>query len=214
MAEIGTVLLAVDFREELMARIEAAFAPARVIRASMDDDAAIAAAMAEADVAVLPSDLDDRILAGPHLRWVHCCHSGLNKSARPEVFARNITVTGSAGRSAPSLAEHAFFFMLALTYDAYGLKAAQADRDWGVFARRYPASRGLNGQTVIESIHPLHRPERDVLRVDVAVGIEDPLHITIVDNLEVGEERDQGLAAAPNYLAGTPFMASVQSVPF
>ena len=82
------------------------------------------------------------------LRWVHCCHAGLNKSARPEVFSRGIIVTGAAGRSAPSLAEHAFFFMLALTYDAYGLKSAQADHDWGRFIPRYAASRGLNGQTV------------------------------------------------------------------
>lgn len=148
MADIRTVLLAIDFREDLMAQLESAFAPARVIRASFRDDAAIAAAMEEADVAVLPGDLDDRILAGPHLRWVHCCHAGLNKSARPEVFARDIAVTGSAGRSAPSLAEHAFFFMLALTYDAYGLKSAQENREWSGFARRYAAGRGLNGQTV------------------------------------------------------------------
>lgn len=148
MAEIRTVLLAADFREELMQRIEEAFAPARVIRAAITDDAAIAAAMEEADVAVLPADLDERILAGQHLRWVHCCHAGLNKSARPEVFRRGIIVTGAAGRSAPSLAEHVFFFMLSLTYDAYDLKAAQTDHDWNRFIPRYAAARGLNGQTI------------------------------------------------------------------
>src|SRR5262245_43701308 len=77
------------------------------------DDAAIERHLREADVAVIAGDLDDRHLAAPKLRWVHCDHAGLNKSARPEVFAKGLLVTSSAGRSAPALAEHAILLMLA-----------------------------------------------------------------------------------------------------
>ncbi len=148
MPEIKSVLCALDFRPELLEKIDRAFAPAAVHHVSIRDDEAIRRVIHEVDVAVLPDDLDDRILAGENLRWVHCCHAGLTKSARPEVFARGIALTGAAGRSAPSLAEHAFFFMLALTYDAWRLHAAQQAHEWDGFARQYAAARGLNGQTL------------------------------------------------------------------
>lgn len=148
MPEIQSVLCALDFRKELLDRIDRAFAPAIVHHVSIRDDEAIRRVIHEVDVAVLPDDLDERILEGERLRWVHCCHAGLTKSARPEVFERGIILTGAAGRSAPSLAEHAFFFMLALTYDAWRLHEAQQAHDWGRFSRQYAASRGLNGQTL------------------------------------------------------------------
>ena len=148
MAEIQSVLCALDFRQELLNKIDRAFAPAAVHHVSIRDDEAIRRVIHDVDVAVLPDDLDDRILAGERLRWVHCCHAGLTKSARPEVFARGIILTGAAGRSAPSLAEHAFFFMLALTYDAWRLHEAQKACEWGSFVRQYAATRGLNGQTI------------------------------------------------------------------
>lgn len=40
----------------------------------------------EAEIAVLAGDLDDRIVSAPKLKWVHCDHAGLTKSARPEIF--------------------------------------------------------------------------------------------------------------------------------
>jgi phosphoglycerate dehydrogenase-like enzyme len=95
------------------------------------DSEGIAEGLERAEVAVLGGDLDDRVLAAPHLRWVHCDHSGLNRSARPEVFERGLTVTGSAGRSAPALAQHAFFLTLALTFDVKVLLEHQARHRWG-----------------------------------------------------------------------------------
>lgn len=148
MPEIQSVLCALDFRKELLDRIDRAFAPATVHHVSIHDGEAIRRVIHEVDVAVLPDDLDERILEGERLRWIHCCHAGLTKSARPEVFERGIILTGAAGRSAPSLAEHAFFFMLALTYDAWRLHEAQKAHEWGSFVRQYAASRGLNGQTL------------------------------------------------------------------
>jgi hypothetical protein len=57
----------------------------------------------EAEIAILTGDLDQRHIDAPKLRWVHCDHAGLTKSARPGVFERKLTVTGSAGRSGPRL---------------------------------------------------------------------------------------------------------------
>ncbi len=148
MAELHAVLCALDFRPALLEEIDRAFAPAKVYHVNIHDDEGIRRVIHQVDAAVLPDDLDERILAGEKLRWIHCCHAGLTRSARPEVFDRGIALTGAAGRSAPSLAEHAFFFMLALTYDAWRLHEAQKAHEWGSFVRQYAGARGLNGQTL------------------------------------------------------------------
>jgi len=98
-----------------------------------------------AEAAVLAADLDDRVLRAPHVTWVHCDHAGLERSARPEVFDRGLVVTGSAGRSAPALAEHAIFFMLSLAYDAPAFLDAQRARRWGVPGQE--KLRALYGRT-------------------------------------------------------------------
>lgn len=127
---ISTVLSTVPFTEPEIDQLRAAFAPAEFVWCPSDDAATIAEVLQRADVAVLEGDLDDRFVAAPHLRWVHCDHSGLNRSARADVFERGLVVTGSAGRSAPALAQHAFYFALALTFDARRLLENQADHVW------------------------------------------------------------------------------------
>jgi phosphoglycerate dehydrogenase-like enzyme len=129
--EIRSALVTVPFTGEHGARLNAALAPARIIRATRGDDAAIAAALTEVDVAVIAGDdLDRRYVEAPYLQWVHCDHAGLNSSALPEVFAKGLLVSGSAGRSAEALAQHVFYFALALTFDAYGLHDRQRARRW------------------------------------------------------------------------------------
>lgn len=83
-----------------------------------------------ADVAILNGDLDDSILAGENLKWIHCCHAGLDRSARPEVFQRSIILTSFSGRSAPALAQHAMLFLEALTYELPMLFKAQQNHKW------------------------------------------------------------------------------------
>jgi phosphoglycerate dehydrogenase-like enzyme len=86
-------------------------------------------------------------LKAPLLKWVHCDQAGLTHSARPEVFARKITITGSAGRSAPALAEHALMFCLLLSSGYPGFYEAQRRQEW----RRTPEMKGLRalyGQTI------------------------------------------------------------------
>jgi phosphoglycerate dehydrogenase-like enzyme len=128
--DIRTVLSTVVFQPDEVEQLRRVFEPAEFLHLSPGDSEGIARALERADVAVLWGDLDDRHLQAPHLRWVHCDHAGLTRSARPEVFEKGLLVTGSAGRSAPALAQHAFYFALALTFDAKGLFGMQAARQW------------------------------------------------------------------------------------
>lgn len=129
--EIHTVLVTVMYEPDEIEQLRRAFAPAEFVHLHPAENDAVDEALERADVAVLPFDIDDRMLNAPHLRWVHCDHAGLNRSARADVLERGLIVTGSAGRSAPALAQHAFYFALALTFDARSLLEYQAARRWG-----------------------------------------------------------------------------------
>ena len=145
--DISTVLSTVPFTEAEIDQLRAAFAPAEFVWCPSDDSETIAALLERADVAVLEGDLDDRFVAAPRLRWVHCDHSGLNRSARPDVFEKGLIVTGSAGRSAPALAQHGFYFALALTFEAQRLFEHQRDHVWrGIDG--YFWKQGLWGKTL------------------------------------------------------------------
>lgn len=145
--DISTVLSTVPFTEAEIDQLRAAFAPAEFVWCPSEDSETIAELLERADVAVLEGDLDDRFVAAPHLRWVHCDHSGLNRSARPDVFEKGLIVTGSAGRSAPALAQHGFYFALALTFEAQRLFEHQRDHVWrGIDG--YFWKQGLWGKTL------------------------------------------------------------------
>ncbi len=129
-----------------MEKLKAELAPAQVICANRFDIPRIANALQCADVAFLSGDLDERFLRAPGLKWVHCDHAGLERSSFPEVFERNLLVTSAAGRSAPALAEHAMFFMLALSFRYARFYDAQRERRWGVQGQN--DLRALRGQTL------------------------------------------------------------------
>jgi phosphoglycerate dehydrogenase-like enzyme len=93
---ISSVLATVRYRQPNLSRLRGLFGEAEFIHLDQNDEAGIAAALQRVDVAVLAADLDDRYLAAPNLRWVHCDHSGLNASARPDVVRSRLIVTGSA----------------------------------------------------------------------------------------------------------------------
>lgn len=145
--EIKSILITVPFPENYMNQLVEVLKPAKAHICSASDEAAISEALKTADAAVLNGDLTDLILTGEKLKWIHCDHSGLTHSARKEVFERGIAVTGSAGRSAPTLAEHAILFMLALTYDIHALHDLQRAHQWGGLPG-YNDRRGLFGKTV------------------------------------------------------------------
>ena len=111
------------------------------------DAAALAEGLKTADMLILDGDIDDFVLEhGKNLKWIHCDHSGLTHSAKPEVFRRGLKVTGSAGRTAPAQAEHCVLFMLALTYDLRAVMGQQEKHIWGGLPG-YLDRRGLVGHT-------------------------------------------------------------------
>ncbi|MDF0600418.1 D-2-hydroxyacid dehydrogenase [Psychromarinibacter sp. C21-152] len=117
------------------------------VRVDTTDEQALASALETAEIAILKSDLDERFLNAPNLRWVHCNHAGLTKSARPEVFRRGLVVTGSAGRSGPALAEHVMMFSLMLCHGYRDFYEAQKRHEW----RRVPEMadlRAVYGRTM------------------------------------------------------------------
>ena len=145
--EIHAVLSTLPFDDRDLDQLRRAFAPAEFIQKHFLDNEGIVAALQHVDVAVVPFDIDQRFLDAPNLRWVHCDHAGLNGSARPEVFAKGLIVTGSAGRSAPALAQHAFYFALALAYRARSLFEQQSKHQWGGIPG-YENTRALFGGTL------------------------------------------------------------------
>ena len=141
---IGTTLVTVRWADAYVARLRDVLGAAEFVRTQDPDE--IARTLARAEVAIVASDLDDRFADAPSLRWVHCDHAGLEKSARPWVFERGLLVTSSSGRSAPALAEHAIFFMLAWAYRFPRFLDAQREHRWGIDDQE--SLRGLTGRTV------------------------------------------------------------------
>lgn len=150
MPEIKEALVTVAATKPGLERLFAALAPAKVNYVMPYTPGAkeqIAQYAKTADVAILNGDLDDSILAGKDLRWIHCCHAGLDRSARPEVFQRGIILTSSSGRSAPALAQHAMLFLEALTYELPMLFKAQQNHRWAA-NREYAQKVGIFGRTM------------------------------------------------------------------
>lgn len=146
--EIKTVLATVPYTGWHLEKLKSAFGPVNFIQLHKNDKEGIAEALKEADVAILGGDLNDQILQqGQKLRWIHCDHSGINHSARPEVFERGIILTGSAGRSGPVLAEHIFFLTLSLIYKSHALHDAQMEHRWRGIPG-YEDRRGLYSKTM------------------------------------------------------------------
>ena len=140
------VVTTLRFSGQHWERLTQALAGHQVLRFDSVDDPAFETALDRADVALLAADPNERVLHAPRLRWLHVDHAGLNRAARPEAFRDGLIVTGSAGRSAPVLAEHALFFALALAYDYPAFLDAQRAHRWGVAGQ--DNLRGLFGRTM------------------------------------------------------------------
>lgn len=145
MPKINKVVATVWYNKENMRALRQVFPGAQFVYVDFFDKEKLAAEVRDADVAILLGDVDPCLLGENTLKWIHCDHAGLNGSARPEVFARGIPVTGAAGRSAPVLAEHCIYFMLQSCYHTKELLAAQANGQWGVPGMN--TWRGLYGRT-------------------------------------------------------------------
>ena len=132
MPEIKKVVATVWYNKQNMYKLRRVFPDAEFVYVDFFDKERLAEEVKDADAAILMGDVDPVLLGENTLKWIHCDHAGLNGSARPEVFARGIPVTGSAGRSAPVLAEHALYFMLLSCYHTRQMMKAQEACQWGV----------------------------------------------------------------------------------
>lgn len=148
MPEINRVMTTVEYTGWHLDELKRILAPATIDVVNADEELSVAEALKVADVAILKADLDARYVAAENIKWIHCDHAGLNGSARPEYLEReDLAITGSAGRAAPALAQHALFLALALVYDAPGLERVRLQHRWRGL-EDYSDRRGLWGKTI------------------------------------------------------------------
>lgn len=163
MAKIRKVVSTVWYNKENYHRLRNVFPQSEFVYVDFFDKERLEKEAADADVAILLGDVESCLLGSKSLKWIACDHAGLNGSARPEVFASGITVTGAAGRSAPVLAEHCIYFMLQACYHTKELLKAQETCTWGVEGSaswkglygRNAAILGMgnNGRMLCERLH-------------------------------------------------------------
>lgn len=145
MREIRKVLTTVNYGPEEMQMLRAIFPESAFVQKDIRDSKGILQELPDTDVAILLGDVDLRFLGDNGVKWIHCDHAGLNRSARAELFDRGILLTGSSGRSSPVLAEHCIYFMLNACYHTRQLLEAQTNHIWGVPGM--DTWRGLYGRT-------------------------------------------------------------------
>ncbi|NMA65358.1 MAG: D-2-hydroxyacid dehydrogenase [Clostridiaceae bacterium] len=148
MAKIEKVLSTVMYAEEHVQKLREIFEPAEFIHLKVNDIKGVAEALKVVDVAVLGTDRDERVLDAPNIKWIHYDHAGLNRIARPDVLEKGIIITGSAGRSAPALAEHALYFMLSFTFAFPTFYEAQLERKFVTDLQFRESLRCLYGRTI------------------------------------------------------------------
>ena len=163
MNEIKKVVSTLWYDKENYHRLRNVFPSAEFVYVDFYDTEKLAEEAKDADVALVLGDVPDCLLGDNTLKWIACDHAGLNGSARPEVFAKNIFVTGAAGRSAPVLAEHCIYFMMQYCYHTKELLAAQEKGQWGVegsntwkglYGRKVGIiGMGNNGRMLAERLH-------------------------------------------------------------
>ena len=166
MNRIRKVITTVNYSPDNLEILREIFDGSEFVHVDENDTEGILCEVKDADVAVLEADLDERFLGDNSLKWIHCNHAGLDKSAKPEVFRRGIILTGSAGRSSPVLAEHCIYFMLCACYHSRELMDAQRRHVWlnppdlwnwkGLFGQTAGIiGMGNTGRMLAERLHAL-----------------------------------------------------------
>lgn len=146
MAEIKKVLSTLPWTGWHWEKLAGELVPAEIIRLKHSETPQILKAIEDADVAFLGGNISKEMLnTAKNLKWVHCDMAGVNDSAHSEIFEGKIILTASAGRSAPVLAEHAFYLALSLIYDSRTIDAQQRSHRWN---NLYRDRRGLYTKTL------------------------------------------------------------------
>lgn len=106
----------------------AEFPEAEFVAAARADDTA---ALRDADAYLGRISRPAFLAAGPRLRWVHSTGAGIETvAAIPELVASDVVVTNTRGGHAPSIAEHTFAMLLALTRRIIPLAEDQRNHSW------------------------------------------------------------------------------------
>ncbi len=85
------------------------------------------------------------VAAGPQLRWVHAPSAGVERHvAITELVESDVTLTNTRGSHAPTIAEHTFAMLLALTRRILELSEYQKQHAW----KRPTNPRGIMGMTM------------------------------------------------------------------
>ncbi|KAJ0426798.1 D-isomer specific 2-hydroxyacid dehydrogenase [Aspergillus carlsbadensis] len=183
-----TVLCTVDWAPHEINQLRNALQPAELIHINKNDTTAIQHALTQAHIAILASDITPAMLSvpAPNLTWIHCDHAGLEKSACPQIFDRGLIVTSSAGRSAPALAQHAFYFALSLAYDSRALIRRQEMREWRQESREELRLRGsLYGRRL--GILGFGNTGREIAALGRAFG----MHVTVLRRRKMSSTADE-----------------------
>jgi phosphoglycerate dehydrogenase-like enzyme len=138
---------AMPFNTTQWQSLEQALRPHTLRLVDFADPIAAQDALDSATVALVEFDADHRFRDAPKLRWVHCDKSGLDGSLSSGILEAGKQITGSAGRSAPALAEHAMMFSLMLCSDYARFFRAQLRAEW-VSRSTAPGVGALNGRTM------------------------------------------------------------------
>lgn len=122
------LLITVPWDQEHLLRVRQAF-PQVDFQTALSEDA-ILQAIRDADV-VFGELSREAVLKAEKLRWIQCHGAGVNKLvAIPELVASDIVVTNTSGAHAPTIAEHFFGGLLALTRRLPDLYLAQQNKEW------------------------------------------------------------------------------------
>src|SRR5512138_1803519 len=129
MSRIDRIVTNLPWESHHKERLALAAKGAKVVYIEPADKAGLKAALADATIALIMGrpNLGD----APKLKWMHLDAAGLDGIAKPDMINSGVIITGSAGRSAPALSEHIFFFMLSHAYQVRSVLKAQAAHQWG-----------------------------------------------------------------------------------
>jgi phosphoglycerate dehydrogenase-like enzyme len=144
MPKIDCIVTNLPWESHHKERLELAAQGAKVLYFDPGDKNGLKAALVEATVALIQGR--PNLAEAKNLKWLHLDAAGLDGIAKPDVIESGVIITGSAGRSAPALSEHIFFFMLSHAYQVRTILAAQASHTWG-----YPGQdsfKALYAQTI------------------------------------------------------------------
>lgn len=97
---------------------------------SVEEDADLAPALADADVFCgfhFPAEL---FAAASRLRWVHSASAGIEANLFPALVASDVVLTNAAGVHSTGIPEHCLALMLALARNLHGAQRLKGERRW------------------------------------------------------------------------------------